>query len=172
MTTLLKKICIGCIVLLLSIPCSGKTVQAMLSYASFWSPASKSYLETYLAVAGNSISFVKNASGKYQGTIEITMIFKQKNVVMDYKKLNLLSPEIDDSLKADFNFIDQQRFVLAPGVYDFEISIIDLNKKEAKFTTNDKISIFFSDSKVNLSGTELIESFKPTSETNILSKST
>lgn len=157
--------------LLISMQCNAKTLQAMLSYATFWSPANSSYLETYLAVSGNSIACIKNASNKYQGTIEVTMIFKQGGVVKDFKKYNLLSPEIDDTLKADFNFIDQQRFVLAPGLYDFEITIADLNQKSSKFSTVEKVNISFSETKINLSGTQLIESVKPTGETNILSKS-
>ena len=171
MKTIIKSIALGLFLLLMSVQSNAKTLQAMLSYATFWSPANNSYLETYLAVSGNSIACVKNASNKYQGTIEVTMIFKQNDVVKDFKKFNLLSPEIEDTLNSDFNFIDQQRFALPSGIYDFEITIADLNQKGSKFSTVEKENISFSESKIVLSGTQLVESVKPTTDVTILSKS-
>ena len=40
---------------------------AFLSYATFNSPEGP-YIETYLAVAGNSVQFVKKDNGKFQAT--------------------------------------------------------------------------------------------------------
>ena len=63
---------------------SAKTpyLQAQLFYSKFYTPADGPYLETYLSVVGNSVSYVKNENGKFQGKIEITMIFSKDTVIL------------------------------------------------------------------------------------------
>ncbi|NVN95160.1 MAG: GWxTD domain-containing protein [Bacteroidetes bacterium] len=148
-----------------------KKLQADLSYASFYSPEHGPYIETYLSVYGKSVYFVKNKNGKYQATIEITMLFKQNDSIKDFKKYNLYSPEAQDSLNVNFNFIDQQRFTLANGNYTYELIIADKNSSIQPYRINQDILIEYSQNQVNMSGIELIESFKKTEIPNIVSKS-
>jgi GWxTD domain-containing protein len=99
------------------------------------------------------------------------MMFKQADIIKDFKKYELLSPEIDDTVNISFNFIDQQRFSLPSGDYEFDMLIADKNRDVLPFVITKSITIAYPDNKVNASGIELIESFSTTSTTNILSKS-
>ncbi len=148
-----------------------KKLQADLSYASFYSPEHGPYFETYLSVYGKSVYFVKNQNGKYQATIEITMLFKQNDSIKDFKKYNLYSPEAVDSSNVNFNFIDQQRFVLPNGNYTYQLIIADKNSSLPFYKINQDILIDYPNDQINISGIELIESFKKTASPNIISKS-
>jgi GWxTD domain-containing protein len=150
---------------------NAKKLQAFLTYSSFYSPQQGSYLETYLSVYGKSVNFVKNQNGKYQATIEVTMIFKQNETIKDYKKYDLLSQETDDTLKINFNFVDQQRFALTDGKYTYELSIADKNSNNKPYHVSDEIILEYPITQVNVSGIELIESFKKTITPSIISKS-
>ena len=148
-----------------------KKLQADLSYSSFYSPEHGPYFETYLSVYGKSVYFVKNQNGKYQATIEITMLFKQNDSIKDFKKYNLYSPEAADTLKVNFNFIDQQRFTLPNGNYSYELIIADKNSSQQPYRIKQDILIEYPQNQVNISGLELIESFKKTTTPSIVSKS-
>jgi len=151
---------------------SAKNLHAYLSYASFYSPVDGPYIETYLSVVGRTVQFVKNENGKFQATVQITMAFKINDIIKDFKKTDLSSPEIDDTSKIDFTFLDQQRFLLPDGDYDVAIQIIDKNKKDAvPYKTSESLTISFPSKKVNVSGIEFVESYKNSSSTNILTKS-
>ncbi len=147
-----------------------KKLQANLSYSTFYSPTKGPYIETYLTVSGKSIVFVKNKNDKYQGTLNIIMIFRQNNEVKKFSKYNLLSPEVDDSTNTNFNFIDQQRFSIPNGTYDFEINIADKNKDNIPLKSYDKITINYPSDKICISGIQLIKSYKKTDKSNILTK--
>jgi len=146
-------------------------VQAQLFYSKFYSPTDGPYFETYLSVVGSSLNFVKNDKQKFQGAIEVTMIFSQDGAVVNHDKYELLSPEVEDTTKIDFNFIDQQRFSLANGIYDYEIQIKDVNSDQPPFKTTQTIEIDFPENEISISGIELIESYTKTVEDNILTKS-
>ncbi len=148
-----------------------KRMQAFMSYSTFYSPSDGPYIETYLIVVGKSVHFLKNISDKFQSTIEVTLIFRQDSVIKDFKKYNLLSPEVEDTNAVNFNFIDQQRFILPNGTYDVEIIIADKNSTSIPFKGNETIDISYPAAKIGISGIEVVESFKKTEMVNILSKS-
>lgn len=144
--------------------------KAFFTHCSFYSPANGPYIETYLSVIGNSIVYVKNKNNKFQGSIEITLLFKQNNEIKQFKKYNLLSPELDDTLSEKANFIDQQRISLPSGNYEFEISMQDLNSNHSPFKSNQLITIDFNATKMAISDIELIESLSKTTTKSIISK--
>lgn len=156
---------------LLSATANAGDVKAYLLYSTFNSPGKGPYIETYLSVIGNSVVFKKNSNGKYQGAIEISMAFKQGETIKAVKKYNLLSPEIDDTLKGKSNFIDLQRIPLANGSYDFEISIADVNKAGKPFTTTQKVDINYEGEKVMVSDIQLVESYQKAAAPGVLTKS-
>ena len=155
-----------------AMPFSGhaKKLQAFMSYSTFWTPGDGPYIETYLTVVGSSAVFVKNDSGRFQGNIEITLIFRQGDVIKQFKKYNLLSPEVADTLGMNLNFIDQQRFLLAEGSYDVEIIIADVNDKAEPYKAYETIDIFYPADKVNISGIQLVEKFSQATSSSILTK--
>lgn len=150
---------------------NAKKLQVYMTYATFYSPVDGPYVETYLTVIGNSVKFVKNQNNKFQGTIQVTLIFKKDSIIKDFKKYNLMSPEVTDTSDININFIDQQRFVLPDGKYNVEIIIDDLNEDTKPYKVNETVEISLPLDKVNISGIELVESYKKTELPNILSKS-
>lgn len=148
-----------------------KLVQAQLLFAKFYTPDEGPYLETYLSVVGNSVVYTQTESGKFQGKIEITMIFLKDSVVANYDKYELLSPEIDDTSRVAFNFLDQQRFSLPNGLYEYEIIIRDINSSNLPYSATQTIEIKVPEDEISVSGIEMVESYTPTVETNMLSKS-
>jgi len=155
---------------LLYVSVSGKTenLRAYFSYSSFYAPQHGSYLETYLSVLGSSVVYVKNDNGKYQGSLLITMLFKQQDSIRDFRKYELFSPEVDDTTSINFSFLDQQRIPLPDGEYEMELSIADKNRNKAPFVVNESIQLSYPADRICISGIELVESFvKATTETQI-----
>lgn len=153
----------------LSIYASG--LSAYFSYSTFSSPQIGPYVETYITVVGESVKFLKNTNGKFQGTLDVTLLFKQNDSVKAIQKYNLKSRESDDSIIGRANFIDQQRFVLANGVYDFEIQIADKNVNAKPYKWSQKISIDIPSDKIAVSDIELLESYTKSQTRTILTKS-
>ncbi|TEU05405.1 MAG: GWxTD domain-containing protein [Candidatus Aminicenantes bacterium] len=150
---------------------SAKNLKAYFSYCTFYSPEKGPYIETYLSVMGSSVAYKKNEKGKMQGNIEITLIFKQGDQIKNFKKYNLLSPELEDTLGDYLNFIDQQRIVLANGTYSFEIQLTDNYAKTSPFKSTQEIVISYPLDKISLSDIELIESFSKATGQTMLTKS-
>ena len=150
---------------------NAKNLKAYFSYCTFYSPEKGPYIETYLSVMGSSIVYQQNERGKMQGSIEITLIFKQGEKIRNFKKYNLLSPELDDTLGGYVNFIDQQRIALPNGNYSFEIQLADKYSNALPFKSTQAIEINYPDNMVSLSDIELIESFSKANGQTMLTKS-
>ncbi len=148
-----------------------KKLRAYLWHTSFYSPTDGPYIETYLSIAANSINYLQTEDGKYQGKLEITMIFNQDAKVVDFAKYELTSPVVDDTANLESTFIDQQRFLLPNGAYNFEISIRDLYSDNKAFSYTQPINIAFPNDQITFSGIELVNSYQVSNGNNILSKS-
>ncbi len=140
-------------------------------YTTFYSPEQGPYVETYTSVVGNSVKWLKNENGKYQGAINLTIIFEKNGKVADYSTIRLNSPEREDTSSIDFNFLDQQRFSLPIGDYTLKLSLADAAFPDTKSEYEESFSIHYNKKDVAISGIELIESHSKTTEPNILSKS-
>ncbi len=139
-------------------------------YAPFYNSEVGNYLETYLTVIGNTAVFKKNENGKYQATLEVTMLFNQDGKVQEFKKYNLKSPEVNDTISKP-NFIDLQRVNLKEGLYNFELKIKDLQNVSAKeFVFHDIITINHKKNEIDFSGIEYLEKYSPTMQPNTLSR--
>lgn len=169
----MKKVLISMLLVILLLPfnAEARKLQAFMSYSTFYSPTDGPYIETYLTILGNSVAYVPTTNGKFQGTIEITLIFSQDNAVKQFKKVNLLSPEIADTNNVNFAFMDQQRFVLPNGQYLIDIQIKDLNDKAIPFKARETIEINYPAQTVNVSGIELVDTYTRTENPGQLTKS-
>lgn len=147
-----------------------RNLWAYLTYATFNSPSGP-YVETYLTVAGNSVKYALNENGKYQAAVNIVILFKQGEEIKAFKKYQLNSPEIADTLNLNFNFLDQQRFQLDNGAYTFEIQLSDKNKDVKATPYAQEVVVDFPADKPSVSGIELVKSYKPAEQATILSKS-
>jgi GWxTD domain-containing protein len=151
---------------------SAGTITAFVSYGIFSTPAKGPYVETYLSFLGNTIRFVKNSSGKYQGTVDISIAFTQNNEIRSAEKYSLSSPEIADTIGGFPNFIDQQRFPLVAGSYEMEMTISDKNRPSDKpVTSKIPVLIDFKEGIVGISSVQLLESYTKATTPGILTKS-
>jgi GWxTD domain-containing protein len=170
----MKKIILLCISLML-VSLAGisapRGLGAYLSHATFNVPGEMPYLETYLEVMGNTIVYKQNTSGKFQGSIQVTMIIRQDSVIKDFRKYELFSPEIDDTTSVGINFIDQQRFPLPNGQYTLDLSIADMNLDKSPLVISYPVGIDFPSDKFSISGVQLVESYAKTTNPNVLTKS-
>jgi GWxTD domain-containing protein len=156
---------------IIAIPGSqAQKLNAFLSYTVFNSPKSGPYIETYLAVDGKTVHFVKSDNNKFIGSIQIIMIFKKGEEIVNFDKYELLSPELEDTTSVNFDFLDQQRYSLTNGEYVFEIHISDINNDIEPFVSFHPINIEFPEDKISISGIELIKSYEKTETENTLSK--
>jgi len=157
--------------LLNTVSIQAQRLNALLSYSTFYSPQDGPYIETYLKIGGKSIHIEKNEDGKYQGKVQVIMMFKRNDTIVNYDKYELKSPATDDSVNYTTNFIDEQRFSLPNGDYNFEIQIWDLLDTLAKpYVTLQPITINFEKDKVSVSGIELVESYSKTETPGIISR--
>lgn len=147
-----------------------KKLTASLSYNLFCTPSNVSYIETYLSVSGKSVVFVRNASNKFQGSIQVSMVFKSDSIIRYADKYNLLSQEVEDTTAINFNFLDQQRIQLPDGNYSFELSISDNNSSDAPFINTQPIQIHFPKDRINISGIQFLESFQKAEKNGPLTK--
>jgi len=149
---------------------SGRNLWAYLSYATFNSPDGP-YIETYLAIDAKTVTYKKLDDGNFQGVVNILMTFKQNNDIKAFKKYELKSPVVADTADRNFNFIDQQRFLLPNGTYEFEVELSDANKKTEITPYNQTISIIYPKDKPSISGIELVKSYTRSEQANELNKS-
>lgn len=142
-----------------------KPLQAVLSYSTFYSPVDGPYIETYLSIAGYSVSYVKKEDGKYLGSVQVIIIFRDKEKIVNFDKY-VVSPETDDTSNIINNFTDQQRYALAEGNYEIEIQISDLNSKAKPYIYKENLELSYPKNNINISGIELVDSYKASSGSN------
>ncbi|MBN4072096.1 GWxTD domain-containing protein [Flavobacteriales bacterium AH-315-E23] len=155
-------------VLVCALACTGvgQSLEAFYSKAFFLHPEGGPYVETYLAINGNSVIYKKNEKGELQGKVEVTVIYLQKDSIKYFDKYEVRSPILLSDKTNKPNFLDIQRVALPNGVYQFEMKIVDLNgdEKSKAFSHNDVIVLDFKDDSVSISDIELVESFQRTEE--------
>ena len=145
-------------------------LRAYLSYATFTSPDGP-YIETYLSVDAASIKFVELENEKFQGTVNIIMTFNQNNEIKAFKKYELKSPVLDDTMNLNFHFIDQQRFLLANGTYDFDLQLSDQNNPSDAMPYTQQVVVDYPEGKPAVSGIELIKNYTQSDQPGDINKS-
>lgn len=145
-------------------------IRAYLNYAFFIHPEKGAYIETYFSIDGTSVKYILNDNGKFQANIAIAMFFKQDEKIIEYDSYNLKSDELADTLNLAFNIIDQQRYFISEGYYDFSMRIQDLNTSSPPLEAEIPIYISFPADSVCFSGIQFIDQISPTKEQTILTK--
>ena len=139
----------------------GDPITAYFDYKNFYAPGQGSYIETYLSFVGHSIDYKLNEKGNYQGEVAVTQIIKIKDSIVAFQKYKLKSPIIGtDSTILDF--VDQKRWVLEPGLYNYELEISDLtNPTKEHIISNQVLQVVDAPgNKLATSDIELLQSFK------------
>lgn len=138
-----------------------KTLNSYISYATFNIPDKNQnpYVETYITFDKSSLTYVKNANGEFNATINITVLFKQGESVKNYGKYSLSSPCVSDTTNISGFFMDMQRYSLANGTYSLEIILEDENNKtDEPLKVEDQLIVDFPD-KLCLSTILCLESY-------------
>ena len=115
-------------------------IDARFDIAHFQSE-NTTYIETYLSVNGNGVSYLSKANGTFQAQLAVVVEFVQDDNVIKVDKYNLSSPEIMDTSLIDFVFLDQQRYQLSEGDYNLRLNITDINKTEVEINHEQAITI-------------------------------
>ncbi|GAB4375302.1 MAG: hypothetical protein Kow0075_01550 [Salibacteraceae bacterium] len=110
-----------------------QAITVSFDHARFQTPAGETYIENYMLFDGSDIRFVPYEQG-FRATAELTYVFKTDDgTIVDFSKTLVHSPTVDDSsMVADF--IDLQRFNLAPGRYSLTIKLKDVNAPDDTIT--------------------------------------
>ncbi|PLX03616.1 MAG: hypothetical protein C0595_06585 [Marinilabiliales bacterium] len=141
-------------------------LQAYMSYASFNTPDNQPYIETYLTVKGSSIKHTLNQETKYQGGVEVQIIFRQNDSIVNFSKYVLNGPAIDDTLEGYPNFLDVQRYGLGNGTFDIELKIKDVNSTTEPIVSYDSYNIDFPSDLNTFSDIELLSAYEKSEEDN------
>lgn len=159
----MKRFVIIIIVLVCMLPAISQTgnVNALFNYGVFRSPQQGTYTETWLSVNAATVMFKKSPDGKFRGEVEILMLFTQKGQIVNFKKYNLTSQAVDDTNRRNFSFLDQQRFLLAEGEYDMELSVRDVNSSRPAVESVINVLVDVPSDKVALSTVMLAERTEP-----------
>lgn len=151
-----------------------QAVKVYFHYAPFYAPSYGSYIETYLAIDPSSVAYKLNANNKLQAKIEVTMLFKNAEEIREYRKYNVISPEVDTAnLKnMPYGFIDLQRIPIPNGIYNFELSIIDIYAEDSVvFNYADLVTVLIPEEEMSFSGIEPAERFMPSTTVTQYTKS-
>lgn len=149
-----------------------KNINAFISYGAFniASEESTPYLETYITFDCNSIVYVKESSGQYEASINLTIIFKQGESIKNYDKYTITSPKVADTTNLDGFFMDVQRYSLANGEYKMEITIEDANNKTVRpLQVSESIVIDFPEN-ICFSSIIALEDYTPSTTESVNSK--
>ena len=142
-----------------------KNINAFISYGTFniIGEESTPYLETYITFDCNSLVYVKNAD-QYQASINLTVIFKQGESIKNYDKYSVNSPIVNDTTNLSGFFMDVQRYSLANGEYQMEITIEDANNKnENPLKVSETIVIDYPEN-ICFSSIIALEDYRPATE--------
>ncbi len=149
-----------------------KDIVTFISYSTFYSPEHGSYVEIYLTILGHSLYYSKNENDNFSSTVEITVFIMQDDSIVDFTKISLMGPEIEDTLDVNFSIVDIQRFALPNGFYDIKIKLNDVNSPTGEpFYFTDNIMLDYEKEKINISGIQLVERYSQTVQQNKFSKS-
>jgi len=143
-------------------------VKAFLSYSTYYYPEEGPYMESYISINGESVKYVKQSNGKFQAQLEILFTFERNDSIKFFQKIRLNSPEITDTTsKSIINFMSIERFYVPEGSYSFNVSIQDMNTKDAAIKSKEDITVYYPKEKVALSGIQLLSSVeKATTKTS------
>ena len=127
------------------------------SHCVFYSEENGTYVESYVLIPGNTVTFAKQDDGTFAGAAEITLIYKKGEDITAYDKYILESPSRTDTSEIDFNLVDVRRFPLSRGLYTVSGEIVDANNSSNKTSFNTQVNVDHNSAGVAISGIQLID---------------
>ncbi len=147
-------------------------VDAYFYYSPFYAPGSGTYVETYIAFAGNSLYYKLTPDSILQASVEVTMLFKNVDDIKEYRKYKVVSPPLPDTAVEFPSFIDLQRIAIPEGVYNFELIVKDNYAPDSieDYKTTQLLTVNIPENEMAFSGIELIERYSESNKENIFVK--
>lgn len=97
----------------------------VIDYAIFSTEDQSPYIEVYLSINGNSISYANVEGENYQGKLEVTYMIKNGEDIISFEKFQLNSPLYkEEDMKLDL--IDLKRLPIKNGNYKLDFKIKDI----------------------------------------------
>lgn len=167
----MKKIHLILLLILASfLAATAKQVKVALFYNQYLDPSGKPYIETYFSLDPHSVILKKNVDGMFQGGVEVLLLFKQDSVIKGYDKLQLLSTAMSDTTKRYPFSVQQSRIKLAPGNYTMQVEIIDMYAPNDSITFKHDFEVELNREEADISNIMLLDSYKTSTDENVLSK--
>ncbi len=140
------------------------TLDVNFSSAVFYTHESGTYIETYMEVEGNQLTYLMQEDSMKQATLEVTMLFKNADAIKEYRKFNVGSPFYPDSVRNYRSFIDLQRITIPEGIYNFDLKVRDKNGPDSllPYTTSRLMHVDVLPGKLSLSGIQLLDRYQET----------
>lgn len=120
------KFVLSLVTLLLISSASNAQLQAYLNLKRFNAPGVGTFVEAYILVENTTVTYKREDDGRLTCTVEILQLFRQGEEIKSFQKYCLNGHAIGDT--AVTPLLDQQRFVLPPGEYTYELEIKDMNE--------------------------------------------
>lgn len=115
-----------------------KALDAAITYATFKNMP-KSYVEVYTFIAGASLEPKQVDSINMVGVVEMLLVFKQNDSIVQAAKYRLTStPSVDVQ-----NLQDLRRFELPDGTYTLEVTMRDANSEKPEQTFRTQFVLLF-----------------------------
>lgn len=137
-----------------------RKLEAFFTHSTFYSPESGPYVEAYLSINSSTLKYIQLDSNHYQGKIEVTYIFNKEGKIASFKKYEILSPIIADTVKGLIDFVDMQRLPIPNGNYEFEIIMKDLNRDMAPFSGKQDILVDIEQDSISLSDITFLKNYR------------
>ncbi len=98
-------------------------LDSSISHAVFKTPAGTPYIEVYIYVLGNSVSFLPltDSSDQLQAKLNVTILLRKDDRIASFEKYRLSSPITSKAI----HFSDLKRLNFTEGEYDLEVIIQD-----------------------------------------------
>lgn len=141
-----------------------------MSYSLFNTPDNEPYIETYIVINGHSVKHVQLDDGNYQGVLDMQVIFRIGDSIVNFGKYELSGPKAKDSSHIASTFLDVQRYALPNGEYNLELTLNDRNSEEEPLITNFNFTIDFPENEIYFSDIELLHSYTKTQTAGSLEK--
>ena len=141
--------------MLAALPQFARALDLGVSYATYFTPEGKPYVEVNIEIAAVSILYKKVEGEQLQAGAEILIMIKKGDKVINYEKYKLQSPQVS----VPQSLIDVKRLPVPEGDYVLEVAVQDLNAPDNKDNFHTPLSIHFP-SQLYLSEVQLLRNFK------------
>lgn len=153
-------------------PVLSQTIDVSFYMASFCNSQQKSYIETYMKINTNTLSYVAVEEEQLQTTAEITLIFKNISEVKEFRKYKIVGPRYNHTPIKTTYLKDMQRIFIPQGIYNFTLIVSDPNAPDSisDYVYSDIITVDFPKNTIALSDIQLLKSHLPSEEHNLYVK--